>query len=701
MKAQQFPAGLFHYSLFMRNFFLSIFLACLWAWPVHSQGTSQKYEVGRLRFEGNTTLSDDQLLSVMHTRETPGGLWKWIYHRMGEKEIMGGQKPEFFDPIAFSSDYHQLKRSYEDNGFFHVKIDTSIILQQEDEEVLIDISIAEGRRSLLDSIVYRGFENLPPNIIEELNSGKQIQINEPYIQNNVEMEFRRIIAILANNGYVNAKLLKVDARHYASTDNVAITYVFHPGKRYTFGAITIEEDSTSQQHIDSEIVLRHLDFKSGEFYGEQKKIESERNLNRLGVFEATKIENAIPDSASDVTSIPINVFVRTQPFQELTPEIGVNDENNAFNVLFGIGYSHRNFFGGARNFSTRLRLNVQSLKFGGLFGGNALRDSSLVSKIELTTQLIQPYFFNNKTSFSWALSAMLDKQTSYYIPSLSTRFGIQSQTATYTQLFIDWNLQLSDPKSVATLQDSVISNEFRKQFNSFITITLQRDKRNDIFYPTAGILQSVSIEEGGIFPRLLSKPLGLDLPYSQYVKLTLEGKWYWDPNNKRELTWATRWRTGGAWLYGNSPLSYIPLTQRFYAGGSGSVRGWRARDLGAVPDRTIGGNAMFEGTIEARWNLLKGAGSFSVIDLEKISFVFFYDCGNVWTDPKAMRISEIAMAFGLGLRYNTVAGPIRVDFGMKMYDPDAPPSRRWVTQKRFFPETAMEGVLHLGVGHTF
>ena len=64
-------------------------------------------------------------------------------------------------------------------------------------------------------------------------------------------------------------------------------------------------------------------------------------------------------------------------------------------------------------------------------------------------------------------------------------------------------------------------------------------------------------------------------------------------------------------------------------------------------------------------------------------------------------MSEIAMAFGVGLRYNTIAGPIRIDFGMKLYDPDAPASRRWVTQKRFFPETVSQGIIHFGIGHTF
>jgi outer membrane protein assembly factor BamA len=66
-----------------------------------------------------------------------------------------------------------------------------------------------------------------------------------------------------------------------------------------------------------------------------------------------------------------------------------------------------------------------------------------------------------------------------------------------------------------------------------------------------------------------------------------------------------------------------------------------------------------------------------------------------------MRVTELGIATGFGLRYNTIAGPIRIDFGMKVYDPDAPEIRQWITQKRFFPETFAFGIIHLGVGHTF
>ena len=659
------------------------------------------YEVGAIRFEGNKELNNDQLMSVVRTRETPWAIWKWIYSRF-DKEILGGRKPEYFDPVVFASDFQQVKKMYTDNGFFHTHIDTNSIINPEKDKVFLTFSIAEGRRSFIDTISYIGLDSLAQDVQEEFVSNKLITVKMPYIQSKVEAEYNRIVGLCANNGYVNVKLLSLDARRYASTDNVSIVCVFNLGKRFTFGSISIEEDTSSQQYIDSSIVLEHLDFTTGEFYDEQKKIESERNLNRLGVFEAAKIENAIPSSSSESTQIPVRVLVRTRSLQELTPEIGINDENNAFNFLLGVGYNHRNFFGGARNFSFNPRLNIQSLQFGTIFKNNALRDSSLIYKAEITTQLVQPYFINNKTSISAAFSAMLDKQSSYYIPTLSFRIGTLSQTATYTKLFIDWNLQLSAPRTVATLSDTNIGTEWVNQFNSFITVTLQRDMRNDVFYPSGGFFQSISIEEGGIIPRVLGGPLGIDLHYAQYIKLMLNGQWYWDPDDKRDLIWAARLRYGAALLYGESPLKYIPLSQRFYSGGSGSVRGWQAMHLGTMADslRNLGGDAIIEGNIEVRWNPLKDFGSLGFLDLKKISFVLFYDFGNVWPKPEKISLNEIAMAFGFGLRYNTIAGPIRIDIGMKLYDPDAK-TNQWITQKKFFPETVSQGIIHLGVGHIF
>ena len=151
--------------MFMRIYVPSIVLALLSVSLLHAQPSGQRYEVGKLNVVGNEELTTDQLLSVIQTRETPWVVWKWIYHRF-DKEILGGQKPEYFDPITFAADYRELKRYYAENGFIHSKVDTTMMFFS--DKVNITLIITEGRRSHLDTVRYVGFEALPSDVQAEL-----------------------------------------------------------------------------------------------------------------------------------------------------------------------------------------------------------------------------------------------------------------------------------------------------------------------------------------------------------------------------------------------------------------------------------------------------------------------------------------------------------------------------------------------------
>lgn len=656
-------------------------------------GAQEQYEVHSLQFEGNHILSDDELLSVVQTRETPWWLWKALY-----------SKPEYFDPIVFEADFARLKRYYENNGFFHAALDTSIVVDSKNKEVSLFFRIIEGKRSFIDSIEYIGLTGLPPELMDEIQSNPVVETGDPFVIDRVQAELSRVVNLFANYGYVDVKVETPKAIRYASTNNVSVKYAFTPGNRFHFGDIEVVQDTAGAQRVDDDIVLSHLVFVKGDFYSEAQKRESERNLNRLGIFESSKVEHMITDSLRRILTIPIRVSVRSRPFNELTPEVGVNDKDNAFNILLGVGYSNRNFLGGARNFSTRLTFQVQSFEYRNL--GRLLqtgfKDSSLVSYVDWSTQLIQPYFFSNKVTLTTTLSAILDKQRTYYNPILRGRLGITAQTATYTRLFVDWNLERIDPTSFGGPLDTTRS-DLQRQFNSILTVTLQKDTRNDLFSPSQGFLHSISLEEAGFLPAAFGGLFGSDLPYSQYYKISGLAQWYWDPSGERKAIWALRIKGGFAELYGSPTSPTIPINRRFFGGGSASVRGWKARELAATDEnvRDQGGSAQFEGNLELRLNPLRDAGKFLFIDLRKISFVFFYDLGNVWTQVKRIRATEIAMATGFGLRWDTVAGPIRLDFGMRVYDPFVAENERWITQKRFFEDTFLKGVLHLGIGHAF
>ena len=197
----------------------------------------------------------------------------------------------------------------------------------------------------------------------------------------------------------------------------------------------------------------------------------------------------------------MRVVVRPRPFHELTPEVGASDENSAFNLVTGIGYNNRNFFGGARNFSTRFRISLQSIQDLNLArvirSKNGLQDSTLISKLELSSQVVQPYFFSNKVSLSVTLAGILEKQKSYYATIYQARAAVNAQLARYTRGILEFNLERVDPRGFESNQLPDLSKrpDLTPQFNSIFTLTLQRDRRNDLFSPSNGFVHSDQLKK--------------------------------------------------------------------------------------------------------------------------------------------------------------------------------------------------------------
>ena len=657
------------------------------------------FEVASLRFEGSSTFGDGILEEVLQTQESSGGVLRFIYDHISEKL---GSGPRYFDPVIFDADYLRLKNFFRDNGFFHVAIDTSIRFDETERTVDLTFTIHEGPASYIDTLRYVGFDDLPSILAEEIAEDPNIEQGDRYSARAVEAELVRIRTAFGNNGFRAAVMAPVEAYLYASSNNVTLVISVSRGSRYRFGEIDVVQDTTAREVVKNQVVLNHLDFETGEFYSEAKKNDSERNLNRLGIFESTRIEPQVAQETDTSITVPMRVTVRPRIFQELAPELGANDKDNAFNLFVGLGYNNRNFFGGARNFTLRTRVSVQSIfdiSIQNIINKNGIRDSTLIGTFEVTTEIIQPYLFTNKISLTVSAQYLLEKQRTYLADILRGRLGIRAQTARYTQGFFFWDLERTEPEPLTPEGESDIElrRDLVPQFNSILTFTLQRDKRDDLFSPTRGFFHSVSLEEGGLLPSLFRKVFQSNLPYSRYLKVSAVGQWYFDPSEERLWVWAFRLNAGAARLYAGSTTP-LPITRRFYGGGSGSVRGWGSRRLGAVPDPNLGGNAVLEANVEGRWRFFRPGERFMGIDVSNISLVGFVDAGDVWTDASRIRASEIAIAAGVGFRWDTIAGPIRIDFAMRIYDPFAP-ENRWISERRFFKDSY--SLLQFGIGHAF
>ncbi|MBI4536210.1 MAG: BamA/TamA family outer membrane protein [Ignavibacteriae bacterium] len=699
------------YHLSLRCLTCIILILPFLSFRIHAQ-TFQlgEFEVSSISFDGNDELSTSELAAILQTKETPGFLNKFLYNSISERL---GRKNEYLDPVILSEDVARLRQHYEDHGFHDAEIDTSLVFAVESKTVEVEFLINEGYRSLIDTVIYKGIELLPDFAQNEIDRSPAIEKTNPFVKSKVEDEVKRVLLILFNNGYANARFVRDSsfAMRYLSTKNYVVRLAFKLGKRYVFGDITINRELDSlRDDITNEIILDQLNYKHLGIYSQQELKTSERNLNRVGIFDLARIDVKIPPEEENTILVPTEITVRPKDKHELAPEISISDENNNFNLGTGIGYTNRNFLGGARTFSTRLRFRTQTLReFPDFFA----RNSNSVANVDLTFEMIQPYIFSNKVKGTWSFSFIIEKQKPYLQKIVRNKFGFTDQFAEFTMGFLDWTLEgvalqrnqtfqvdSSDLESLKQLRQ-LEEQEKRTQFNSIISFTIQRDKSNDIFSPSSGFIHSATFEESGLLPLLLKKAQP-DLPFTQFYRVILTGRWYFDVTDSRFSIFGLKLKSGFEDKWGESrsdPVRAIPQTHRFYAGGGGSIRGWNSRDLSATGDPQFGGNVAFEGTMELRTNILQ-----SLRDdfLDKLWTVLFIDFGNVWAEARNLQLQDLAIAGGFGIRYETFFGPFRIDYGFRVYDPAGDLSgRKWITQRKLFGQTFREGIIHFGIGHAF
>jgi outer membrane protein assembly factor BamA len=664
-------------------------------------------EIRSLEFEGNELLSTNELEAQITTRATPGFFGKFLHSTISEAL---GRKDEFYDPIRLGEDLQRLRSFYQDNGFFAAAVDTVLTSSGDDDGIGITFRINEGYRSLIDTLTYRGLVNVPEFVIEDIGSGSRIGVGDPYNQMLLKAQVTLVLTILKNAGYPNARYLG-DSSHAArllSTGNFTVVLSFDIGRRFRFGPVTIErEGDKSREDILDDVILRQLDYEPGSVYNESDVLGSERNLNRLGLFDVARIRVRVPPNDDSVGVVPSSVTLRPSDKHELAPELILSDENGNFNIGVGLGYKNRNFWGGARTFSTRARFRTQTItQFPDYFG----LQTDAVSNADLTFELLQPSIFSNKTKGTWSFSLILDKQRPYLQFIIRNKLGIVDRFAEFTYGYIDWTLERVVLERNQELLQNAGANEEQllryaqeSQFNSILSFTITRNKANDMFSPSAGFVNSATIDESGLLPLLLERAQP-NIPYTQFYRLILSRFWYTDLSRTRFSILAFKLKGGLQGKYGKSfsdPERRIPQTHRFYAGGGSSNRGWSSRSLVAVgdPSLELGGDLLFESSLELRINPFQDLRDRM---FDKLWTVFFLDVGNVWPKIGDLQVEGIAAATGLGVRYDTFFGPFRIDFGMRVYDPlVSGGASKWITGRKFWSETVAGGVFHFGIGHAF
>jgi outer membrane protein assembly complex protein YaeT len=576
--------------------------------------------VTRIEFLGAVSLSREELEAAVSVRT--GKLGGWRRRELTEASLE-------LDRIA-------LEAAYRLRGFAEVRIEPPQIAADgaDGAQVTFTIdegrtfTIDEGRRWLLTEVRRDGFPVEAVALLEDQES--PIIVGAAWDQRQVEPERRRLELSLANAGYPDGRVTaEVDTSEPGSA---RVSFVADPGPFVRLGEIVIAGLKTVRPSV-VERALGDAGVRSGAPYSLAAILDAQRRLYELGVFRQVELV-PIPGQERRVIR---GLVVRCQEGSHRSYLLGAGwDTTDRLRATFG--WSHLNLFGGDHALSLEARVSERSQRY-----QISLREHHL-------PLLGEP-------------GAMVAYRTEEEFATYSQRrhglwIEVGDRRRRRFRRWLRYEYQIVRPDAPPEVLSDLERYDQESQIAS-ITPSLEWDTRNDPLRPTRGGLLAISAEYA--FPAFRAD--------AQFLKGQLDLSLY------RQLlggTGALGLRLGAIRPIASSdaePVNLqVPLSVRFFAGGRASHRAFDTDELG-VPGQTldddgkaIGGNALALLSLEYE-RALRGA----------LSGVLFVDLGNVWAEPSTVSRDDIRWGVGLGVRYETPAGPLRLEYGLKLdREPDEP-----------------------------
>ena len=525
---------------------------------------------------------------------------------------------------------------------------------------------------------------------------------------NVEMldqERKHITQLLTNNGYYHFNKTDISFQADSTIGNhlVNMTMVLHP-YRPTEDTVM----SHRQYHIrnlrflsgneDRSIplrasVLRNNTFITpGELYSASDLQNTYNHFGRLNAIRYTNINfTEVPDSNLLDCDIQLSTYKpSTISFQ---PE-GTNTAGD-LGAAVTLSYQNRNLFHGSEMLSLELRGAFEAIR--GLEGYSNQNFEEYSAQARLSfPRFIAPFIsrnFRRRINASSEVSLLYDLQNrpEFHRRVLSVAWRYKWQDANHHDRY---QLDLVDLNYVFM---PWISDTFRRDYLDDTTSrnAILRYNYEDLFIMKSGLGYTynngqyairANIETAGNVLSLFSKLTNasknsetgqyslFNIAYAQYVKGDFDYTRYlvFDDEN----TLAFHFGVGIAYPYGNS--SILPFEKRYFSGGANSVRGWSVRSLGPGKYARRDGNIDFinqTGDMKLDINLEYRAHLFW-----KLGGALFIDAGNIWTlrdyadQPGGQfkvqnLLEDLAVSYGLGLRFNFDYFVLRLDLGMKAVNP--------------------------------
>lgn len=641
-----------------------------------------------------------------------------------------GTAPVVYQPSQVEASVENINRHLEYLGYYGSDVRSEVRVNG--KRVTVTYSVTLGRRYRIGNVSFAVPDGEFKDDFYADTAAVSIRPGDFLSEDALEKETERAASMFRRKGYFgftkNYFSFEADTLARRDTADLLMTVKEYtrnqtaeyarPHRKYFFGDVSISYDNDLK--FNDRVLKNICTIRPGTMYDEREVNTTYSRLSALRLFSGVNValnprDSGIVDCDISLTKSRMQGFkVNLEGSTNSTGLIGISPQ---------VSYYHKNIFHGGQwlnlgflgNFQFKYDdRSVKSNEFGvsaglsfpeflglpnSIFHGPSLPRTEINASYNYQNR---PEYTRNMISTSYGYSGSLRNGKFFY-----QFYPIQAKIVRLTNL---------DPNFYTTLSGNPFMRDaYQNHFDVGSGLVAYYTTSTALVPKETYEYARLQLDASGNVLSLFNKAMKSDeygsrliwnTPYSQYIRteLTLGKTFVFGKNGGQAL--AIRLLGGVGYAYGNS--STIPFEKQFYSGGANSMRGWQARSLGpgnskadttfVIPSQT--GDVKLEANLEYRFPMFW-----------KLCGAVFTDVGNIWTlketdgddgshthfDLKNLAAS-LAADWGIGLRVDLNFLILRLDMGMKVYDPSLD-TARWRSPSQWLKKDGY--TLHFGVGYPF
>lgn len=567
-----------------------------------------KIKIKEIRFFGNTAFTAREIRKGSKMKTTQ------------DKLFSAG----IFSQDTFDNDLEKVLAFYREHGYVNAGIIKTEVSPDETKRwILISIFLTEGEQYRVGDILLKGNAVFKS---EELSAKVTMRKGEIFNEKKLGENKKNIQAFYAEKGYIFASVR--DELETLEKDKVInVSFIIREEELAYIDEVIIRGNTKTRDKV----IRREVMAKPGERFDGEKIKRTHQNLNNLGYFDQINVDIG-PGTAPNRKNLIFDV-----------------EEKKTGTFTFGGGYSSVNRVVGF------VEISQNNFDIGNfptfMGGGQTLKLRGDIGSISnnISLSFTEPWLMDKPVSLGFDLYDISRQQSQFSRRDYDEeRKG--GDISLGWKMFDEWTKTYLTYKyeevSISNINQAAVQ-AIRNEEGSFSTSSfgpsIVRSTLDNVFDPASGTRHSLSAEmAGGIF--------GGDRDFTRYI---LDSRWYHPV--PLDFVFSLHFRGGLVEEFGDTVS--VPIYERFFLGGSSTVRGYQERDIGPK-DTTgipVGGDVMLLGNIEFIRPLV-----------EQVKGAVFYDAGYVWDDTSDIELGDLKSSVGIGLRVTTPIGPIRFDYGFAL-----------------------------------